>query len=256
MAEVSALDQPGNVGDHERLIVIVGDDSEIRLEGGKGIVGDLGSCRRDARDQGGLSGVRKANQSDIGEKLQLQSKFFLFARQSVLGAAGRAVYRRCKVSVPMTAAAPGRDQHALARLGEIVKQFAGFKVVDYRSERDSDFQILAILSMPVAAFAMAAAARTKDMLVTKLQESVVLVAGDDVDAAAVPAVSATRPAPGNEFFPPEGDASVATVSSTHGDLGFVDEHREMLERNCRACRSLTRPFGPPSPGGRGTRSYS
>src|SRR5262245_5996726 len=100
MAEVSALDQTGNVGDHERLVVIVGDDSEIRLEGGKRVVGDLGPCRGDARDQGGLSGVRKANQSYIGEKLQLQSKVFLIARQSVLGAAGRAVYRRCKVRVP------------------------------------------------------------------------------------------------------------------------------------------------------------
>jgi hypothetical protein len=126
-------------------------------------------CRGDAGDQGGLSGIRKAHQSHIGEKLQLQSKFFLFARHPSWARLG-ARFTKTQSERCHDRRGPGRDQDALARLGEIVKQFAGFKVVDHRSERDGDFQILAILSVPVAAFAMVAAARAKDMVVTKLQE--------------------------------------------------------------------------------------
>src|SRR5688572_18822301 len=78
--------------------------------------------------------------------------------------------------------------------------------------------------MPVAALAMLAAMRTEDVVVAELQERVVLITGDEVDAAAVAAVAAAGASSRDEFLAAKGNTAVASVSSTHGDFGFVDEH--------------------------------
>ena len=64
-AAARALDQPGDVGEHE-LAVGGLDRPEIRLERGEGVAGDLRLCAREARDQRGLASGRKAHQPDVG----------------------------------------------------------------------------------------------------------------------------------------------------------------------------------------------
>ena len=77
-AEVGALDQSGQVRDHEAAAhagtrAVHGDDAEVRLERCEGIGSNLGPCRGDPRNQGGFSGVGKADEPHVGQKLQLQS---------------------------------------------------------------------------------------------------------------------------------------------------------------------------------------
>ena len=112
-----------------------------------------------------------------------------------------------------------------------MQRFAGFEIIDNSAKRHSDLEIFAVLSVFIAALAMLAAARAKDVVVTKFEERVVLIARDDVDAATIAAVSAARAPAGNEFLPTKGDASMAAVSGSHGNLGFVDEHWDGLRHH-------------------------
>ena len=67
--------KPGHVGYHERLLVRLlahRDHTQIRLQRGERIIGDLRPGGRDARDQRRLAGVRISDQADIGEQFQFQ----------------------------------------------------------------------------------------------------------------------------------------------------------------------------------------
>jgi hypothetical protein len=92
------------------------DDAEVRLDRGEGVIGDLGAGGGDARDEGGFSGVRKADQTDIGEQFQLEAQALFLA-----GAAGLVLGRGLvsgggAARVAASAAAAARDQVALAWL--------------------------------------------------------------------------------------------------------------------------------------------
>ena len=118
---VRAFDQPGDVGHDEAAIVAQRHDAEVGRERGERIVGDLGTRRRDARDQRGLAGVGEADEADVGEQLQLQPEEPLFARLARLGAPRRAVGGRHEVRVAAPAAAAFATS-TLAFLGEIGEQ--------------------------------------------------------------------------------------------------------------------------------------
>ena len=70
-AAAGALDQPGNVGDHE-LAVVGLERPERGLERRERVVGDLGVRARQARQQRRLAGVWQPDQADVGDQLELQ----------------------------------------------------------------------------------------------------------------------------------------------------------------------------------------
>ena len=81
-AEMRAFNESGHVGDDEGLLVGLladGDDAEIGLEGGEGIVGDFGFGGGDAGDEGGLAGVGIADEADVGEELEFEAVVALLA---------------------------------------------------------------------------------------------------------------------------------------------------------------------------------
>ena len=73
-ALVRAFDDAGDVGHHERTVVIVLDDAQVRLQGGEGVVRDLGLGRCDGGEEGGLAGVGEAHEADIGQHFQFQDE--------------------------------------------------------------------------------------------------------------------------------------------------------------------------------------
>ena len=73
---------------------------------------------------------------------------------------------------------------------------------------------------------MPAAVRTERVVVAEFEERVFLIVGDQVDAAAVAAVTSARTASGDELFPPKGNASVPAVYGVHRDFGLVYEQGE------------------------------
>jgi NADP-dependent 3-hydroxy acid dehydrogenase YdfG len=85
-AGAGALDQPGNVSDHE-LALFGLQRPQHRLEGGERILGHLGMGAGQTRQQRGLAGVGKPHQAHIGEQLQLQIDPRFLAGQAAFGEA-------------------------------------------------------------------------------------------------------------------------------------------------------------------------
>src|ERR1700680_2591874 len=79
MSLMCSLDQSGNVGDDDRLIVIRLDDAEVRDERGEGIVGDLRLRRADRRDQRRFAGVRESDDTDVSDEFELDGQLALLA---------------------------------------------------------------------------------------------------------------------------------------------------------------------------------
>ena len=70
VAEVRAFDEAGKVGYGEGEFVgevADLDDAEVGLEGGEGVVGDLGPGGGEARDEGGFADVGVADEAGVGE---------------------------------------------------------------------------------------------------------------------------------------------------------------------------------------------
>ncbi len=70
-AVAGPLDETGDVGDDELAVVRL-QRAEHRLERGERVVGDLGRRARQPRDERGLARVGQADETDVGEELQLQ----------------------------------------------------------------------------------------------------------------------------------------------------------------------------------------
>src|SRR3954467_3163162 len=74
-----ALDQAGNVGEHE-IDLLVADDPQFGMKGGEGIVADLGLGVGDGVQEGRLAGIGQADQADVGDQLQAKPHPQLRAR--------------------------------------------------------------------------------------------------------------------------------------------------------------------------------
>src|SRR5262249_43431995 len=95
---VRALDQAGDVGEHE-LLTLVADDAEIGGQGCERIGGDLRLGRGDTREERRLTCVREADNADVGDELKPKPYPLLLAFQARVRAAGRAVSRGLEVGV-------------------------------------------------------------------------------------------------------------------------------------------------------------
>src|SRR5262245_6540458 len=93
MAEMGTFNQAGNIGNNECLVGIDRNHSELRFESREGIIRNLRTRSRYARDQRRLPDVGKTDQTNIRQKLQFESKVFLFARSAVLSFVRRAINR-------------------------------------------------------------------------------------------------------------------------------------------------------------------
>ena len=158
--------EPGHVGDDEAAIVAQRDDAEIGRQRRERVVGDLRTRGGDARDQGGLAGVRKADQTDVGEQLQLQAQESLFAGLARFGPPRRAVGGRHELRVAAPAASSFRDQDPLAFFGEIGEQLQAGSTAPLsrrdllehqRADRHVDLEIVRALAGLVRALAVLAA---------------------------------------------------------------------------------------------------
>ena len=122
LAFVRALDEPGHVGDDEAAIAAQRDDAEIRDERRERVVGDLGSRRGNARDQRRFAGVRKSDEADVGEQLEVELQLLGFARRAFFEPPRRAVGRADEARVAASADAALREEHALSGFDEVADE--------------------------------------------------------------------------------------------------------------------------------------
>ena len=68
-----ALDEARDVSEHHLELVVHPDDTEVRLQRGERIVGDLGLRGRHRTDEGRLADIGKADDGDVGHELEFKA---------------------------------------------------------------------------------------------------------------------------------------------------------------------------------------
>ncbi len=233
-----ALDQAGDVGHHEGLLVIDPHHAQVGMQRGEGIVGHLRARIGDVRDKGRLAGVRHAQQAHVGQHLQLQLDHAALTRLAVHLLAGRAVGAGLEVQVAPAAQATLGQANGLAMLGQVGDQFAGIHVQDLRADRHAQVHIFAARAIAIGAPAILAVARHVLLGVAEVDERVDVAVGHREDAATATAVATVGATEGHKFLAPHRCAAIAAVAGDDFNSGFVDELHDDLpwcsDRKARA----------------------
>src|SRR5262249_30662892 len=217
------FDQTRDVGDDEALIRADADDAEMRLQRRERIVGDARRRRGHGAYKCGFARIREAEQTDVGEPLQFETKIAHVTRGARRRLARRAIGRALEGGIADAAASADGDLQPLAVADQVADDFLGIDVDDGRADRNTNDGVLTLLAGHLPAHPVLAALGGERALVAKGAGGVQASGGDEPDTAAVAAVAAAGPAERNEFLAPEADAAVAAVAGVDGDFGFVDE---------------------------------
>src|SRR5205085_12681550 len=97
-----ALDQARDVGDHEPTVA--SEDAEVRRERGERIVRDLGPRGGQRAEERRLAGVRKPDETEVRDGVELELEGTLLALLAGLRHPGDAVLRPGEPCVPSSAA--------------------------------------------------------------------------------------------------------------------------------------------------------
>jgi hypothetical protein len=221
-ARARALDQAGDVGDHHDSFAEL-ERAEIRFERRERIRGDLGARPSQGREQRGLAGVGQADESDVGQQLELQIEPALFAGQAVFGEARHAPGRGHKAGVAAAAFVAARHDDALTFDCEVGEQRA-VAVADLGADRHLYDGRHAGLAVTLLAHPVTAALALEMHLVAKVGEVAELARGDHHDVAAGTAVAAVGAAPRHVLFAPETDGARSAVAAAHVDGGVIAQH--------------------------------
>jgi len=91
--------------------------------------------------------------------------------------------------------------------------------------RDEYRYIRAVFAVPLGAFAMPPPLSLEYLFVSEMQQGIDPIGALDIYAASIAAVTSAGAALRNEFFPPERDTPVPSVSSDHMNFCAVYKHR-------------------------------
>ena len=217
------LDETRDVGHHERAVLAAVDDTEVRVQRGEGVVRDLRARRGHRADERRLAGVRQAEQTHIGDHLELELEQPLLAGQPGPELARRAVGAGLELGVAPTALAAARHEQRIAGAHEVAQLLAGLRIPHHRADRHRHIEIVAAAAGAVVAAARLARLRLEIALDTEVRERVDALGRAQPDAAAETAVTAVRAAERHELLAPETQAAAAAVTGLHAHLGFIDE---------------------------------
>ena len=105
-----ALDETGHVGEHERVPALQLGDTEIRMQRGERVRGDLGLRAGQRREQRRLATVRQPDQADVGDEAELEVEVALLTGVAELAGAGRLACGGREAGVAPTAATAARRE--------------------------------------------------------------------------------------------------------------------------------------------------
>ena len=224
-----ALNDAGDVGHDEGNALVDIHDAEIRKQSRKMIVRDLGMRLADNGKQRGFADIRKSDQTDVGQKLELERDVVALSRQAGLGEARDLARGRGEVDIAPASAAAFRGDPVLAG-GHVVHDRAGLRVADDRSARDLNDERVAVAA--VAAFSLPRHTVLSDIfaLVTEVHQRGEVVVHRKDNTAAAAAVAAVRPARRDIFLAVESHGAVPAAAGADRDPGLI---------NKRSCHSFS-----------------
>ena len=244
-AGARALDQPGDVGDHE-LAVGGLERAEVRLQRRERVAGDLRLRAREPRDQRRLAGVRQPHEPDVGEQLEVQLDQALLAVETLLGHPRRLPRRARELPVPAPAGAAARERDLLPGRDEVVA--GAVPALDLRARRHADDQRLAVGPVALRALAVPSALRAEVRAAAERLQVAQRVVDAHEHVAAAAAVAAVRPALGHVRLAAERHDAVAATAGANLDLGAVMEHGRVTVAACPRTQipSSSSPAPPPA----------
>ena len=217
-----ALDQPGDVGEHELALAIV-DRPQDRLQRGERVVGDLRRRPRQARQQRRLAGVREPDEAGVGKQLQPQLDPSRLALEAALGKARGLAGGAGEALVAVTAGAARGDDRLLPGLDQVVA--APLEPLDLGAGRHGDDVVRAARPVTLAALAVATAPGAPVGREAKRRQVAPRGVADQDHVAAAAAVAAVGTAARHVGLAAKRDHAVTARAALDVDLCLVVQHR-------------------------------
>src|SRR5688572_8988638 len=170
MSLVRAFNQPRNIRHHETLSLIVTDHAKIGDQGCKRVVGNFRPHCGNNRDQCRLTGVRHADNSNIGQEPQFDLQLAIFTGFTRLSKPWATVCRGNEVRIAFAASPAGGEHKTVASLNQIADSLAGPGVASNRSHWHSNDEVLAATPMAIAAHSVLAATGFALFVIAKIQQ--------------------------------------------------------------------------------------
>jgi hypothetical protein len=111
----------------------------------------------------------------------------------------------------------------LALFGQVTQDFTGLSVGDLSSRGDLHVTVLTGSTGAVIAGSILASLGSVNAVIPKVDQSVEVGAGHQVDAPAITAIAAVRPAERDVFFAPETYAAITAVPGFDSDFRFINK---------------------------------
>src|SRR5436305_832148 len=199
---MGALDQPGKVRHDERRILRQLDDAQHRLQGGEGIIANLGPGGAGGRQERRLTGIGKADEAGIRDQLQLQPQPARLPRLTQLGEAWRLPGRGLEAGITPTAPSPASDHQPLIRTNQVRDRLA-LLILDERARWDLQDEVGGVFPVAPATAATPTPARGEVMLEAVILERLELPGNLEDYMAAAAAVAAVGAAARHVLLAPE-----------------------------------------------------
>ena len=232
-AFTGALDDAGDVRQHERGALRHVNHTQIGGERGEVIVRDLRPGPGDGGEQRGFAHVGETHQTHVRQQLQLQDQVAALSGTARLRKAGDLPGRRGEVLVaPAAPAASGHGEGLVA--GHIGHDAAGLPIPHQGAPGNLDVHGLAVLAGAALVLAVGAVAGGEFPLIAEIHQRGHVVVHHHHHVAAPAAVAAVRAAGRHEFFPVKGHGAVAALAGLDGDSHLV--HKSCTHFQLRSCK--------------------
>lgn len=136
-----ALDQTRNIGDDVLESIVESNDTKVGFESREGIVGDLGLCRRNARDERGLTYVGIPDERNVGHELDFEIEPAFLTNLALLGERRGPAGVREETGIAL-ATLPTSGRHPAIPLGHKISEDSAIAVKNDGSFRYMDKEVI------------------------------------------------------------------------------------------------------------------
>ncbi len=237
---VRTFDKTGNIGnDHTAVRVnLVDHDAKIGRKRGKGVSRNLGPCRRNLRDKGGLARIGQTQQACIGQNFQLKAQIFFLTGFTGLAKTRGTHGRRLEMFVALAAATATGHQHFCIGIAEVSQQLLAIGAFgkNQRAHRQVQHHVFTLLAIALTALAGAAITGLVQTLEAKIVQRQQTTVGLQKNRTTVAAVATVWPAARHELFAPERKATMPALTGAHLNSCFIYKSHGVSLRSVRAVR--------------------
>jgi hypothetical protein len=224
LALMGVGDKPGNFSQDDGLLGQVGlkvHNPQLGGEGGEGKDVHPGAGRGEGLEERGLAGVGGADETHIGQDLQLQTEAALLPRFPRLGKTGRPQAGGSKVGIALAAPAAFGHEHTVTGSEQLPEKIAGVGVENEGAGWDSNEEEGAALASAVLLAAGLAVVGLEEPASAEVDQGAGVFRGFQDHITARPAVAAVGAAPGLGRGGVEAYTTGAAVSAPDGDVRLI-----------------------------------